>query len=219
MQVSIAALVRGDGPGRAQETTFSQVQANDLDLATGDAKPMNVGEFFIFPGTDETVAFRREMSSPQKILRKDLRTGQETVLRTFATNEVFGGGFGWTLSNDGKYMSVGIWRDPYRVLQVIPVAGGEPRDLLSTTNDTTCGGSWLPDNRGLLCLVGKELLILSLDGQPARRVPLTQNWAEFHSTPDGQQVAFIVSHAKSELWVLENAVPSASRLKLARAPQ
>jgi len=175
-----------------------------LDLATGDATPMNLDGFFLFPATDETVAFRRIMQSPQQILKKDLRTGQETVLYKFAANEGFG--WGWMLSPNAQQVAVGVVREGWTTLQAIPVAGGQPRELLRAAHPPLryC---WLPDSRQLLCFIEKEWSMVSIDGQAPRPLPLNQNWTDFDMNPDGQQLAFVTSTNRAELWLMENAVP------------
>jgi len=185
-----------------------------IDLATGQVQRMNLGEYFLFQAADETVAFRHKLDvAPKQLLAKDLRSGQERVLYTFADDEGHGDR---ALSPNGQHLAfvcvrgeAGGWR---HILNLVPAAGGEVRELIRSTKNIT-GFSWLPDSRQLLCCVRKELSVLSIDGKAPRRLEASLEAATMSVNPDGQQVAFVSVAHKSELWLMENAVPALSSIK------
>ena len=109
---------------------------------------------------------------------------------------------------------------------LVPVDGGEPRELLRASPPEVIIGSlvhWLPDGRSLL--IGKdkgdgspnELWRVSATDGAARKVSLNAEWAQFlavpgrHSTafhPDGHYVAFVMGRSQLEIWALENFLPT-----------
>lgn len=182
-----------------------------VDLATGEAQRVDLGGFFLFPAKDETVAFRRMMAQPQQILRRNLQTGEDSVLYKLE-GEAFGGG--WMLSPDAQYLGFGCVRDEgtgwKSMMKSIPAAGGEARVLMSSTNGFS-GLAWFPDSRHALVRCGKEICILSLDGEAPRKMKAPFEASEFSIHPGGQQVAFVSKATRSELWLMENAVPAAGK--------
>lgn len=203
--------------GKAVRVTTSHVNEKpgtfSVDLATGEAQRLDLGGFFLFPAKDETVAFQRVMNDPQRILRKNLQTGEEKVLYALK-DESFGGG--WMLSHDAKHLAFGTcrgegagWRN---MIKCVPAAGGEARELMNSTNGIS-GITWFPDNRKILVRCGKELCILSLDGEAPRKTKAPFEATDFSIHFGGQQLAFAAKTTKSELWLMENAVPPLGKPK------
>jgi hypothetical protein len=183
-----------------------------VDLATGEAQRLEQHGFFLFPVADETVGFRRVMQIPQQILSRNLRSGEEKVLYKLAQGESFGGG--WMLSPNAQSLAFGTVREEgpgWRgMIKCIAVTGGEPRELMSSTNGFS-GLAWFPDSRQVLVRCGKELCAIPIDGQALRKTKAPADASEFSIHPGGQQVAFVAKATRTELWLMENAVPALAK--------
>jgi Tol biopolymer transport system component len=169
---------------------------------------LDQGGFFLFPARDETVAFQRVFAEPQQIKSRNLQNGEQKVLYKLEA-EAFGGG--WMLSPDAKYLAFGTCRGEgsgwMNMVKCVPASGGETRELLSSTNG--CSGiAWFPDSRRILVRCGKELWVLSIDGQAPRKLKVAIDVAEPSIHPSGQQIAFQTKTTRSELWLMENAAPA-----------
>jgi Tol biopolymer transport system component len=111
------------------------------------------------------------------------------------------------------------------VVVLIPVSGGEPRDLLRVSlpegvNNTSM--PWTPDGRGILVRkttapdhATSELWLVPIDGTTPRKLEFDANRVAPYAAgkiqlhPDGHQLAFVSGHLKNmEVWVLENFLPS-----------
>jgi len=123
-----------------------------------------------------------------------------------------------------------------QALVLIPVDGGERRELLRVTypqvftDNTSSSISWMPDGRGLI--VGRatappksvssanmfagptmtELWLVSTTGSAPRKLGFDAERAErIRMNPDGRQLAFVSGRRHAEIWVLENFLPAAAR--------
>ena len=132
-----------------------------------------------------------------------------------------------SLSPDGR------WIASYRsegsgtsvVVVLIPVNGGEPRELLHVKQPEWVNNSsmpWTADGRGILVRkmtepegATSELWLVPIDGTTSRKldfdanrvVPFAQGKLQLH--PDGRQLAFVAGHQRiMEVWALENFVPT-----------
>lgn len=180
-----------------------------VDLATGEAQRLEQHGFFLFPVADETVGFQRVMQLPQQILSRNLRSGEEKVLYKLAQGEFFAGG--WMLSPNAQYLAFGTvqeegtgWKG---MVKCIAAAGGEPRELMSSTNGFS-GLTWFPDSQRVLARCGEQLCAIPIDGQPLRKMKVPADASEFSIHPSGQQVAFVAKTTRVELWLMENAFPA-----------
>ena len=134
------------------------------------------------------------------------------------------------LSPDGRYIATGSV-DPATkssTFLLIPVAGGEPRELMRAGSKADSAPSmltWAPDSRSLLIRKrpsgenqSGEVWQALLDGSEARKLDekldprLATAGIRLH--PDGRQIAFTpdaltgAGWARSaEVWVLENFLP------------
>jgi hypothetical protein len=125
------------------------------------------------------------------------------------------------LSPDGKYIDTGSV-DPATGLSVfllIPVAGGEPRELMRAASkaDSITMLTWAPDSQSLFILKNREVWQASLDGSQPRKLDgtldprLATGGVRLH--PDGRQIAFGPAREPqgqarpAEVWVLENFLP------------
>ena len=194
------------------------------------------GEFsLLFKGNGSPVAwspdgkkicYRKSDSQEEAFVERDLASGSERVLirRTLlgAPN----------LSPDGRYI-VTASSDPAtssRTFILIPVGGGEPRELMRAGSKADFGNLnlslliWAPDSRSLLIrktlIDGKrsgELWRASVDGSPVRKLEgeLDPRLATGgpRLSPDGRRIAFSPRPGgearPQEVCVLENFLPVA----------
>ena len=98
------------------------------------------------------------------------------------------------------------------VLFVLPVEGGEPRQLLRARNATLAGVEWLPDGSGLLVgTPGKptpSIWRVAITGGDPEQLPIRIKYSgRFRLDPDGLRIAFTAGEAQSEIWVMKNFLP------------
>lgn len=171
---------------------------------------------------------RREAGTTSgTIVIRDLATGQENVLFQRAANENIAD---LALSPDGRQVAVTLFEQQTRsfVLKVLPVAGGDARELVRAKEPEEMVGdslSWSPDSRYIVFVKavnnqellggyfphGREtqtLAISSRGGEPhALGVAMdSANGVSFD--PTGHHIAFAAGRAKSEIWVMENFLPT-----------
>ncbi len=109
------------------------------------------------------------------------------------------------------------------VIELIPVAGGEPHEILSVEKpEYIYGGlhrkvlAWTPDGRYLL--FGKarsgdedqtvELWRIPVEGGEPRNLGLAMpNLRDLRIHPDGQRIAFTAGKFDAEVWVMEDFLP------------
>jgi dipeptidyl aminopeptidase/acylaminoacyl peptidase len=154
------------------------------------------------------LCFEQTASGPaQAIVERELATGTERELLRRA-----GAGLGVpSLSPDGAQLGVQLWPKDTRdtVLVVLPVAGGEPREVLRVSAPATLRNvSWTPDGRLYASKFWpdsgrRESLLVPLTGGEPLRIegPGSTFGLRFH--PDGRRVAYVEGTSESEIWVLE----------------
>ena len=136
-----------------------------------------------------------------------------------------------SLSPDGRWIasSQGDWRTESQTVVLIPVDGGEPRELLRVNKPQWINNTsmpWTPDGKGILVrkmLVagGKksELWLVPIDGGRARKLDFDANRVATYAPgkirlhPDGRRLAYVFGDYTSEVWVLENFLPVLSAKK------
>ena len=110
------------------------------------------------------------------------------------------------LSPDGRWL---VFRDKNRTLNLVPVAGGERREIfrLDSTNDR-CFLTWTPDSRHVLCSQDGLVWRIPASGGEARKLAIpVKGLRQLCVHPDGKRVAMWVQEPGSEIWVLENFLP------------
>ena len=129
------------------------------------------------------------------------------------------------LSPDGKWLSfMNAGWDAERVLRVVPVSGGNVRDVwnFGETKAGTPGGNhaWSPDGKYILYSAPDpsdrphwKLWRVAVDGGKPEKLGLERRWGIGHLTirPDGRQLAFAGRggpSSSSEVWVMENFLPA-----------
>lgn len=164
-------------------------------------------------------------SRSDAVVERDFASGSERVVHREA------GPVNYTqLSPDGQYVFRVSRFDPSTQsasLLLVPVAGGQPRELFRvTTSEGFMPGpfEWTPDSRAVLAIknVGsrRELWLVPVAGGPHRKLDIDPNiWmAEstggrdrgFSLSPDGRSIAFQMGKSASEVWALENFLPAPS---------
>jgi TolB protein len=139
---------------------------------------------------------------------RDLETGEE--------REVAQSGGVVGVSPDGRQLANEVG-DPVTkegVVKIVPVAGGEPREVFRTKK-AGMSLSWNADGRHVL--VGESdpdnevLWLVRVDGAKPLKFTLgTKGVLGPRLHPDGRQVAFYTrSEGKGEVWVMENFLPAA----------
>jgi hypothetical protein len=105
------------------------------------------------------------------------------------------------------------------VLVVLPVRGGQPRELAMRVHVgkadqeqlTDIVPMWTPDGRALLVerLRGatREFLLVPVDGSAPRKADIPLTGFGHRLSPDGRQLAYVVGAGRMEVWVLENFLP------------
>ena len=148
-----------------------------------------------------------------RVLSYDLETKQKKELIRSRSQVLYK-----DVSPDGKQLAFWERQDNGHCLKVIPSSGGEAEILLRLEKD---GGSinvnsvaWSPDGRSIYFSRGSKG-----DASDLWRVPATGGQAEkFDMTstgltkisfrPDGKELAFMSWTITSEVWVMENFLPS-----------
>jgi Tol biopolymer transport system component len=122
------------------------------------------------------------------------------------------------VSPNGRFLAV-TDRDPKAAsLLVIPLEGGEPRELLRVAEPETLGGfvAWSPDGKSLLFrkfvagATRRDIWRISAEGGTPHEVGLNEGIGRSPSIhPDGHQVAYTtIGQPKHEIWALENFLPT-----------
>lgn len=158
------------------------------------------------------------------IFVRDVPSGEEHIV--FRERAV-GNTVSIRLSPDGRYIAAVEGNTESNALLLIPVGGGEPRELLRTSAPETLDGFrkiWTPDGRAIILpkrLHGaggelrqgarKELWMVPVDGTRTRKLDINvDDWkfggGDFSLSPDGRQIAFVteVKGPGPEVWALEN---------------
>jgi Tol biopolymer transport system component len=141
-------------------------------------------------------------------------------------NELFRGPqgetqFGTALSPDGKQLAI-LFRswDPVLdvILRIMPVGGGEPRDLHKFGSAANVGHiAWTPDGKAILAAVTigekntRSLWRVSADSGAAEDLGLGMPIKRISIHPDGRQIAVSSpgpTPQMPELWMMENFLPA-----------
>lgn len=156
----------------------------------------------------------KETEGVYRIIRRDIWTGEEKVLLKTPPND----NNMLSLSPDGKHLAL-ILREKknMRMLNVMPVEGGEPKELhrfiLDARNIVRL--DWSPDGRfiyfGKMLSEGWELWRVSAEGGQAENLGLKMpSFINLNFHPDGQRLTFasrVADDVNPEIWVMENFLP------------
>jgi len=161
---------------------------------------------------DESELFYERYDSGSKTKRfvvRNLQTGREKEIHQ--VNSVFGD---WALSPDGNRLALCCQNaEAGWSLKTISATGGEPRVLLP--HKWGVGAvTWTTDGQGVLfCLAtdSRQTELWRISEKEGKRRKLwewDENVAALRVHPDGQRVAFGTRHDISEVWVMENFLPT-----------
>lgn len=114
-------------------------------------------------------------SKTKRLMARDLETGQEKELLQTRSSDTPR----WDLSPDGQHLALGLGLTDCYALKIIPVAGGEPRELLRFEKEEEMwlvGVAWTPDGQYVLfpkwLMGGKggELWRISAEGSEPQKL-------------------------------------------------
>jgi Tol biopolymer transport system component len=236
-----------DGRSLAIQATDSKGRQGifRIDAATGEATPIALssrgpvgeGESFTSPiwAPDGKKIYYNRVNPAGHfavIVERDLSSGNEKELFRRSL------GASWNphwmfvdLSPDGRYFAAvendawpghntGKWN-----VALIPVAGGEPKELMRGESQGAGVLMWAPDSRSILVYSIKgqfprerEVWRVAIDGPEPQKLALNVNWLgppfnsdqQLHAHPDGKRVAFAATEPAKpeEVWALENFLPA-----------
>ena len=159
--------------------------------------------------------FGRVGKDYRKVIQRDRATGAERELKAPP------GIVNLQLSPDGAQLAMMV-RDAAAnraTVMVMSSSGGEAREVYSPLPGTNLTNylTWSSDGRHLLALkspstpsLDRESILVSLNGDPPRTLGLPRNVAgPVVMHPDGRRVAYTTAETRSEVWILENFLPSA----------
>ncbi len=156
---------------------------------------------------------RHDSTNRSRLMRRDLRTGVETELYRSRLTEVA------ALSPNGHWLAfaegVPAAQGAVAILKVLPIAGGEPRELLRASHPIRAP-AWMPDGASLLVVTGTasrrdpkdELWQVPVEGGTARSLGILPGGIVRHVSvhPDGRRIAFSADRTLNEVWVMENVL-------------
>jgi Tol biopolymer transport system component len=197
-----------------------------IDAQTGDTSPITLSEpgeniFWTQWSPDGLrLYYRRNRAKDAVIIERDVASGSEREIIRRANLS-----FGVDLSPDGRQIAVVIDDQSSKssAVMLIPVAGGEPRELIRVNHPQSFEiMTWAPDGRGLLLRKSSfaggnehELWLVPIsDGKP-RQVTSNLNidGAFVRVHPDRRQIAFMTGSPTFEVWVMENFLPAVKAKK------
>jgi Tol biopolymer transport system component len=125
------------------------------------------------------------------------------------------------ISPDGKWLAL-VNRATRFVIRIMPVSGGELRELYSYEQEGSpnIAPAWSADGRHIYFCKPQvqlsealwDLYRVSVDGGEAQKIDLTMaRFRHFSVHPDGQRIAFSsmgANPAQDEVWVMENFLPA-----------
>jgi Tol biopolymer transport system component len=189
-----------------------------IDAQTADTTTVVVSEpgtsFFSpqFSADGQRLYYAISKRGDVTFVERDLSSGsQRDVIRRTSLSSI-------VLSPDGRFIAT--TQDPNQqsaAVLLIPVGGGEPRELMRVTEPRFIQGveGWAPDSRELIVSVAKtdaeekDILLVSIDDGRFRplEVPPGFRSGPIHVRPDGQQISYVAGKNAQEVWVLENFLP------------
>ncbi|MBZ5668781.1 MAG: tetratricopeptide repeat protein [Acidobacteriia bacterium] len=166
---------------------------------------------------------RDKPKDPFRILSRDLTTGEEKQLYA---GDPESGSLSISLSPDGRWLAF-INMDKKKILQVMPVSGGEPKELLRFEENRSFFGwiEWTADGKYILFPrvnpakdnPGFALWRIAADGGEPQELNLVMpNFENLSVHPDGEHLALSspgFTLKSPAVWVMENFLPPAGSSK------
>ena len=158
----------------------------------------------------KTLVYRiRGRGTENWLIIRDLETGSEKeLLRTEGTTMLSPFIRSWALSEDGKHIAFSMRDNNPFVLKIMSIADRQIRTIVG--NDIVMEVAWINDDRDLLFVKNlSELCRVSVEGGVPQKL---WEWKEMivgpRLHPDGQRLAFHSGGYASEMWVMENFLPT-----------
>jgi Tol biopolymer transport system component len=199
-----------------------------IDVRTGEFNriaEMNLGWPAVWSRDGKAIfrLWQNDGAKTSSILARNLETGSERELHSIAASSFYAGGL--ALSRDGRQLAfvVGNSESPFvvgnsespMVLKVMPAAGGEARDLLREAQMAPVWVAWTPDGLGLIFTRHSPgdpktgLWLIPVQGGEPRKLELAaEGMRDLCLHPDGRHIAFTAGQDTSEVWVMENFLPT-----------
>ncbi|MBZ5585311.1 MAG: hypothetical protein LAQ30_24530 [Acidobacteriia bacterium] len=202
-----------------------------IDAETGEAAPIAVsppeGRFRMpqWSPDGKKIYYTVTPYRDAALIERDLASGSERRLIPRA-NLLY-----LSLSPDGRFVSGASFDSSGKSssLLLIPIDGGEPRELLRVTAPQRFWPmvAWMPDGQGVVVRkllfdsenAAEELLLVPVGGGQPRKLEIDTrylNVSRINIHPDGRQVAYLGGDKKNEVWVLENFLPVAKAAPAAK---
>jgi Tol biopolymer transport system component len=160
----------------------------------------------------------------ERLVAHDLRSGQETTV--VEKRGLYAG----VVSPEGQRLLLGVNESGTQSLLVMPLAGGEARELvrIDGEKETPFWGSpsWTPDGHHIVFLKGVkgkarqwQLWRVAVEGGEPQRLGLNiaSQLLGVRLHPDGRRVAISDIKVDLEIWVMENFLPKPAAAPAARA--
>jgi Tol biopolymer transport system component len=185
-----------------------------VDLISGEARTVFDAPWTVWNGAlshDGSTLYYSlkddEDHAPIHLIRRHLASGDESRLFTWPSSP--GPGlFGLSLSSDGTQLAFSRnGGDAGRILTILPLAGGPPRDILQSDKiPVTTSFTWTPDGRYLL-LPGRSAI--STDTGAFTPLGLTLDGIDSPMvSADGRRIVFGEATQTIEVRTLRNFLPS-----------
>jgi len=156
-----------------------------------------------------------------RIFRYDMKTKEKKEIYNQNPNLL------WLIpSPDGKLLAFASFeKNKVGVMMVLPIEGGEPREVAKITGGSCWGMAWTPDSREIIydnefppggqgIEKGSELWKVSVErGSPQKLWKMEGYFEELRVHPDGQRIAFSSQAPYAEIWVMENFLQEARESK------
>ena len=200
---------------KGQGLYITDVKTGEMTIILyGEAQIMNPawsadGKAIFFTERD----FQKEIS---RVFRYDIAAEQKKEIYHQNRNLL------WLIpSPDGKTLAfLTFEKDNSGVIKILPVEGGEPREVTKIAGGNCWTMAWTHDGREILfskSLVTPEtqgqaeepeLWKISVEGgEPQKLWKRAGGFGELSVHPDGQRIAFVSRKSNNEIWVMENFLP------------
>ena len=156
---------------------------------------------------------RNITGQPMSLVVKDMTTGVERDLVRGPYPYLTGG----TISPDGRLVAYRTGDGKSNGIEVVPIAGGEPKAIVRATLPNSVGHfvDWLPDSRRLLLPTRENgrsiMVVVPMDGGSSVELKLPAGaTAPLRVHPDGRRLSYVSGDSAFEVWTLENFLPAAT---------
>jgi len=195
-----------------------------INVQTGESEPVELFRVAGFGGAvwsrdGRTMFFQRwGPGKGSAIVARDVATGQEREVHSLAGPSVYVSSPIVSPDDQHLAMVVNDVESRSKVVVVVPLAGGEARDVLRSGQMVWPPSiAWGPDSRGVLFVKQPkpddpktELWLVPVQGGEPRKLDLGgPGMRELCIHPDGRRIAFTIGGDRSEVWVMENFLPVA----------